>query len=118
MTEIVVDAVSWAFLVAGSILVIVGALGLLRLPDFYTRMHAVGITDTLGLDLILFGLMVQAGFSLVAGKLVLIGAFLFFTSPTATHAVANAALTAGLRPQVVDDGWEREGDREPTEAQR
>jgi multicomponent Na+:H+ antiporter subunit G len=85
---------------AGSLLMVVGALGLIRMPDFYTRMHAAGITDTLGADLILLGLMVQAGFSLVTVKLLLIGAFLFFTSPTSTHAIANAALTAGLKPQV------------------
>ena len=75
---------------------------LIRMPDFYTRMHAAGITDTLGADLILAGLMVQAGFSLVTIKLLLIGAFLFFTSPTSTHAIANAALTAGLKPRVAE----------------
>lgn len=102
MTALVIDAVSWAFLASGSFLVVVGALGLIRMPDFYTRMHAAGITDTLGADLILMGLMVQAGFSLVTVKLLLIGAFLFFTSPTSTHAIANAALTAGLNPRIVD----------------
>lgn len=98
MTEIVLDAVSWALLTTGAFLVLVGALGLLRMPDFYTRLHPAGVTDTLGADLILLGLMVQAGFSLVTIKLILIGAFLFFTSPTSTHAIANAALVAGLKP--------------------
>lgn len=118
MIAILVDAMSWAFLASGSVLVVVGALGLLRLPDFYTRMHAIGITDTLGLDLILFGLMLQAGFSLVAVKLFFIGAFLFFTSPTSTHAVANAALTAGLKPQVVNDDWEQDMESEPERAEQ
>jgi multicomponent Na+:H+ antiporter subunit G len=102
MSALIIDAVSWALLASGSFLVVVGALGLIRMPDFYTRMHAAGITDTLGADLILAGLMVQAGFSLVTVKLVLIGAFLFFTSPTSTHAIANAALTAGLKPRLAE----------------
>ena len=102
MSALIIEAVSWALLISGSFLVVVGALGLIRMPDFYTRMHAAGITDTLGADLILAGLMVQAGFSLVTIKLLLIGAFLFFTSPTSTHAIANAALTAGLKPRVAE----------------
>ena len=113
MSAIIIDGVSWALLAAGAFLVVVGALGLIRLPDFYTRMHAAGITDTLGADLILLGLMVQAGFTLVTIKLFLIGAFLFFTSPTSTHAIANAALTAGLRPRVVEDSEEAAGEKEP-----
>lgn len=107
MIQLVIDGISWALLAAGSFMVLVGALGLLRMPDFYTRMHAAGVTDTLGADLILLGLMVQAGFSLVTVKLLLIGAFLFFTSPTSTHAIANAAYTAGLRSAVA------EGDNAP-----
>lgn len=103
MSALVADAASWVLLVAGSGLVVIGALGLIRMPDFYTRMHPAGITDTLGADLILLGLMFQAGFSLVTIKLLLIGAFLFFTSPTSTHAIANAALTSGLKPQVADE---------------
>ena len=103
MSQLVIDGVSWALLASGSFMVLVGALGLVRMPDFYTRMHAAGITDTLGADLILLGLMVQAGFSLVTVKLLLIGAFLFFTSPTSTHAIANAAFTAGLTPKIADE---------------
>jgi multicomponent Na+:H+ antiporter subunit G len=98
---LIVDAASWGFLVTGSFLVVVGALGLVRMPDFYTRLHPAGITDTLGTDLILTGLMLQAGFTLVTVKLFLIGAFLFFTSPTSTHAIANAALVAGLKPRYA-----------------
>ena len=109
MIELVLDAVSWVLLMIGSLLVITGALGMLRLPDFYTRMHAAGITDTLGADLILLGLMVQAGLSLVTVKLLLIGAFLFFTSPTSTHAIANAAFTSGLKPRVADDAEDSGG---------
>ena len=100
--QLVLDAVSWALLMGGVFLVLVGALGLVRMPDFYTRMHPAGITDTLGTDLVLMGLMLQAGFSLITVKLFLIGAFLFFTSPTSTHAIANAALVAGLKPVRSD----------------
>lgn len=96
------DALSWALLLTGSVLVVTGNLGLVRMPDFYTRLHPAGITDTLGADLMLLGLMVQAGVSLVTVKLFLIGAFLFFTSPTSTHAIANAALVAGLKPQSAE----------------
>jgi multicomponent Na+:H+ antiporter subunit G len=118
MSALVTDAASWALLASGSFLVVVGALGLIRMPDFYTRMHAAGITDTLGADLILLGLMVQAGFSLVTVKLLLIGAFLFFTSPTSTHAIANAALTAGLRPQVAENTGARDDSTAPEGGER
>jgi multicomponent Na+:H+ antiporter subunit G len=85
------------------------------MPDFYTRMHAAGITDTLGADLILAGLMVQAGFSLVTVKLLLVAAFLFFTSPTSTHAIANAALTAGLKSRAAEDADTGNGSTAPEE---
>ena len=95
--------ISAGLLAAGSIFVLIGAFGLIRLPDFYTRLHAAGITDTLGAELILLGLMFQAGLSLVTVKLILISLFIFFTSPTATHAVANAARVMGLKPLLVPD---------------
>ena len=103
MIELVLDLISAGLLAAGSIFVLIGAFGLIRLPDFYTRLHAAGITDTLGAELILLGLMFQAGLSLVTVKLILISLFIFFTSPTATHAVANAARVMGLKPMLVPD---------------
>jgi len=106
--ELVQDIVSWALFSSGSLMLIIGGLGLIRLPDFYTRLHAAGIIDTLGAELILVGMVVQAGFTLVAVKLILIGLFIFFTSPTATHAIANAAFVVGLPPRVAED--EGEGD--------
>lgn len=84
--------------VAGLFFVLAGTLGVLRLPDFYTRMHAAGITDTLGAELILLGLVLQSGFTQTSAKLGLVAFFLLLTSPTATHAVANAAHHAGLKP--------------------
>ena len=103
MIELILNLISAGLLAAGSIFVLVGAFGLIRLPDFYTRLHAAGITDTLGAELILLGLMFQAGLSLVTVKLILISLFIFFTSPTATHAVANAARVMGLKPMLVPD---------------
>ena len=103
MIELILNLISAGLLAAGSIFVLIGAFGLIRLPDFYTRLHAAGITDTLGAELILLGLIFQAGLSLVTVKLILISLFIFFTSPTATHAVANAARVMGLKPTLVPD---------------
>ena len=103
MIELILNLISAGLLAAGSIFVLIGEFGLIRFPDFYTRLHAAGITDTLGAELILLGLMFQAGLSLVTVKLILISLFIFFTSPTATHAVANAARVMGLKPMLVPD---------------
>jgi len=96
---IVVDLLSWIAIGGGILLLLAGGIGLVRLPDFYTRCHAAGITDTGATLLVIVGLILQAGFSLVTVKLVLILVFLFFTSPTATHALAHAAYTGGVRPK-------------------
>ena len=92
MFIVIVDILSWVLLLGGSFFLLTGAVGLVRLPDFYTRLHAAGLTDTGGAALILFGLMFQGGFTLVSVKLGLILAFLWFTSPAACHALANASL--------------------------
>lgn len=85
-------------LAGGIFFVLAGAVGVIRLPDFYTRLHAAGMTDTLGAELILFGLILQADGWQVIAKLLLVAFFLFVTSPTATHAVAHAAYKAGEKP--------------------
>lgn len=85
-------------LAGGLFFVLAGAVGVIRLPDFYTRLHAAGMTDTLGAELILFGLILQADGWQVIAKLLLVAFFLFVTSPTATHAVAHAAYKAGEKP--------------------
>ena len=103
-----VMVLSWIFIVAGSVFVIIGGIGLLRFPDFYTRIHAAGITDTMGAWLILIGLMFQAGWTLVTAKLVILLFFLVATSPLASHALAKAAYLRGLDPlqgsELVDRG--------------
>ena len=93
-----VDILSWTLLMTGCFVGISGGIGLLRFPDFYTRMHAAGVTDTLCAALVLTGLMLQAGWGLVLIKLFLILALLLLTSPTATHALAKAALHSRLKP--------------------
>jgi multicomponent Na+:H+ antiporter subunit G len=103
--NVLLDIASWVLLSAGGLFCIVGALGMLRMPDFYTRVHAASVTDSLGAGLVLAGLILQAGASLVAVKLVIIGLLIFFTSPAAAHALAKAALGRGLQPLL--DGEER-----------
>lgn len=107
MIALVVDILSWAAIVSGSFFTIVGMVGILRMPDFYTRLHAASVTDTLGAALICAGLMLQAGPTLVSAKLLFILALLFFTGPVITHALAQAALHAGVEPQLVEDRRER-----------
>jgi multicomponent Na+:H+ antiporter subunit G len=102
MMHLAIDILSWACLVSGGFFCAVGALGLLRMPDFYTRMHAASVTDTLGAGLILFGLILQAGVTLIAAKLVMIGLLLFFTSPVAAHALTKAAMMRGLAPKLAE----------------
>lgn len=96
--QIVIDLISWALILGGALFVLTGALGLIRMPDFYSRLHPAGMIDTFGAWLMLGGLCVQAGPTLVTVKLIIIGLLLFFTSPTASHIVANAALVAGVKP--------------------
>lgn len=93
-------------LICGGLFSMIGGLGILRLPEFYSRLHGGGITDTGGAGLILIGLMCAAsidGFSLVTVKLFMILAFLFITSPSSCHALAKAAMHWGVRP-VLERG--------------
>ena len=98
--SLILEYLSWLFLFFGFLFCFVGALGLLKLQDLYSRMHAAGIIDTLGLSLIISGLMIQVGFTLVFAKLLMILIFIFFASPTATHALARAAINGGVFPKV------------------
>ncbi|MBP6776096.1 MAG: monovalent cation/H(+) antiporter subunit G [Piscinibacter sp.] len=96
------DAASWLCLAGGGFFCVVGAIGMLRMPDVYTRMHAVSVIETLGAGLILLGLLLQAGFTLVAVKLLMLGALIFLSSPTATHALARAAMEGAVAPVLAD----------------
>jgi multicomponent Na+:H+ antiporter subunit G len=92
------DILSAALLALGCFLAITGSAGALRMPDFYTRLHAAGKVDSLAQTLILAALMLQAGLTLTTAKLLLIVLFLFATSPTAAHMLAKAAHVSGLKP--------------------
>lgn len=107
---IIVDILSWICLILGCVLCMIGGLGLLRLPDFYSRMHGGGITDTLGAGLVLLGLMFQGGLTMVTVKLVMILVILLLTSPTSTHAVGKAAFTSGLKPFMSKNKGKNEHD--------
>ena len=89
MIDIVINSASAILLSAGSLFILIGALGLVRLPDFYTRMHAAGVTDTLGAELLLLGMMLQAGLSLVTLKLILISLFILRTLPPHTYTLQS-----------------------------
>jgi multicomponent Na+:H+ antiporter subunit G len=84
----------------GMFFVMAGTIGVLRLPDFYTRLHAAGMTDTLGAELILLALIFQSDSLQMVLKLLLVAFFLLVASPTATHAVAHAAYKAKLKPML------------------
>lgn len=95
---VAVELFTGLLLAAGGFFCIVGGIGLVRMPDFYTRMHAASVTETLGAGLLLLAMMVHAGLSLVTAKLVILGLLVFFTSPAATHALAKAGMTRGIEP--------------------
>lgn len=98
--NILIDLISWMLFVLGGAFVFIGGLGAIRLPNFYTRMHAASLTDSMGTILILLAIMLQAGWSLATIKLITILGFLMLTGPTATYALANAALLSGMKPTL------------------
>ena len=97
------NILSWELIVTVSIFLLIGSIGLIRLPDVFSRMHAAGIVDTLSIGLLVSGMAFQAGLSLVTVKLGFILLFMFFASPTSTHALAKAALDGGVKPNIGED---------------
>ena len=97
--EAIIEGLSWGFILSGSVFAVVGSYGTVRFPFFWSRLHAASITDSGGMILLILGMCLQAGASLITVKLLIIGVFMFITGPTATHAVANAAIISGLRPK-------------------
>jgi len=111
--DMALDALSWVSIAAGLFFMLVGTLGVLRFPDVYTRLHAAGMTDTMGAGFLLLGMLLQTVQGILHGqttwwfvlvRLVLIYAFLLFTSPIATHALARAGMAGGVDP------WTAPGD--------
>ena len=96
-----IDILSWAMMTTGGVFVLLGGIGALRLPNIYTRMHAASLTDTMASILVLAGIMLQAGLSLATVKLLAILIFLLLTGPTASYAIANAALLSGMLPGAL-----------------
>ena len=119
------ELAAWGLMLAGAFFLLVGALGVVRLPDFWARLHAASVSDSAGMILLFLGMAVYSGFNLVSVKLGIIGLFLFLTGPTSTHATANAAFVSGLRPKEAegleadeplpepDSLPDRQSDREP-----
>lgn len=112
--DLVLDVLSWASILAGLFFMIVGAVGVLRLPDVYTRLHAAGMTDTMGAGFLILGMCFHTVQGMLHGettwwtvlvRLVLVYGFVLFTSPIATHALARAGLAGGLEPWTApNDG--------------
>jgi multicomponent Na+:H+ antiporter subunit G len=96
--SVALDVLSWIAIVSGLFFMIVGTIGILRMPDLFTRMHAAGMTDTMGAGLLILGMCLQAGLGLVLVRLVLVYLFLMFTSPISSHAISRAALASGVVP--------------------
>ena len=101
--ELIANIITSILVSLGCILGVIGGLGMHRFGDFYARLHAVGITDTLCSFLILSGLAFQSGLSLVTVKLILVFLFLLFTSPTASFTLANNAWNWGLKPKGLTE---------------
>ncbi len=100
--DIALDILSWLLLTTGGIFVFVGGVGALRMPDLYTRMHAASVTDSIAPILIFVGIMLQSGLSLASVKLAAILLFLLLTGPTASNALASAALLSGYKADESD----------------
>lgn len=100
---LMIDIVSGVLIAAGSFFVLVGAISLVRMPDIYARIHGASIIDTVGAGFLIFGMILQAGWSVVALKLLFILAIFFFTLPVAAHALARAALHEGVKPVLAED---------------
>jgi multicomponent Na+:H+ antiporter subunit G len=103
---VIADLIAGAFVLVGSFFLVVAAIGFVRLPDVFCRLHINGVIDTLGAPLVLFGTAVFVGAHLVSLKLLLAIAFLVVSSPLVGHLLARAALEAGHEPGVIEEGSE------------
>jgi multicomponent Na+:H+ antiporter subunit G len=99
----ILHVLSILFLFGGLFFFFTATVGLLRFPDFYTRLHATGKGDTLAVFLSLIGLSLYEGFSLVSLKILFIAVFMFIAQPTATHAISRAGMKCGLKPWTKEE---------------
>jgi multicomponent Na+:H+ antiporter subunit G len=100
---LILEVASWLCILLGSFFMIVGTLGLVRMPDVFTRMHAASVVDTLGVGFLFLGMGFQAGLSLITLKLLFLLALFFFTGPVVTHALAQACMHENIRPMLTED---------------
>lgn len=108
--DIIRPALGSALMLVGAVLAVIGTIGVLRFPDFYSRLHAASVTDTAAATLALVGMALLAPSFAVVFKLAVVWLFLFLTGPTSSHALANAAHTAGLQPLIGRIGKEDGGE--------
>jgi len=106
MMGTVIDMASWLLILIGGAFGIVGGIGILRLPNFFARIHAAGMAETMCAPLILLAMMLQTGWTLTTFKLFAIFLFLIVTSPAATHALAKAARHGGIDPNETGETYE------------
>lgn len=104
MLEAALGFLSWACVLGGLFFILVGTFGVLRMPDVFTRIHAAGMTDTMGAGFLILGICLQTGLSLLTLRFALVYAFLLFTSPIASHSLARAALLGKVEPYRAPDG--------------
>jgi multicomponent Na+:H+ antiporter subunit G len=102
MLQNIVNIMSFAFMLAGGFFMLSGALGILRMPDFFTRIHPSGIIDSFGAPLVLVGVAMHYGFSFMTLKIILLILLLLITNPTSTHALAQSAILGRLKPLLRD----------------
>lgn len=100
--DILVDIISWICMGAGAFFMFSAGLGILRMPDIYTRSHAAGVGDSFGAPLLLLGLILQHGFTLFSLKIALLILFIWITGSTATHMITKAAMISGVKPWLYN----------------
>ncbi|MDA0372858.1 MAG: monovalent cation/H(+) antiporter subunit G [Planctomycetota bacterium] len=114
MIEALLELLSWACVLSGAFFTLVGGIGILRMPDLFSRLHASGVADMLGAGLLLVGLMLQADSFWTVAKIGILLGFFALTSPTAAHVVAKCALHTGVQPMTGEGPFRasRPADRE------
>ena len=98
MIDTLINIASIVSFIIGGFFIVIGSIGLLRLPDVFSRIHSAGMIDTAGAAFIILGMIFQSGISLATAKLVFIGIFIFFSSPVSSHVISNLARKKGIIP--------------------
>ncbi len=105
----VLDILGVALIAGGVFFMLVAAIGFVRLPDLFSRLHVTGVLDTLGAPLVMLGVALGLGLTLTSFKLMLGIVFLYLTSPLVGHLLSRSAIEAGHRPRVIEDQTTAEG---------